>query len=84
MSDPGWLADIKFSDQGLIPAIAQDAQTKRILMVGWMNRDALLEPPIPVRPSTGPDQGKNSGERAKSQATRSKSGKSGWTATAMC
>ena len=43
MSDPSWLADIKFSDEGLIPAIAQDAMSQRILMVAWMNRQALLE-----------------------------------------
>ena len=43
MSDPDWLADIKFSDQGLIPAIAQDSKTNRVLMVAWMNRESLLE-----------------------------------------
>ena len=43
MSDPAWLSEVKFSDQGLIPAIAQDATSKRILMVAWMNKDALLE-----------------------------------------
>lgn len=31
----------KFNDDGLIPAIAQDAQTGQILMVAWMNREAL-------------------------------------------
>ncbi len=43
MSDPGWLADVKFSEQGLIPAIAQDAVSERILMVAWMNPEALVE-----------------------------------------
>mgnify|MGYP000235719898 CR=1 FL=1 len=43
MSDPDWLADIKFSEQGLIPAIAQDSKTNRVLMVAWMNRESLLE-----------------------------------------
>jgi len=38
-----WLDEISFDKDGLIPAIAQDAQTGRILMVAWMNRDALLE-----------------------------------------
>ena len=32
---------VKFDADGLIPAIAQDAQTGRILMVAWMNREAL-------------------------------------------
>jgi len=31
----------KFDDNGLIPAIAQDAKTGQILMVGYMNREAL-------------------------------------------
>jgi len=31
----------KFDDQGLIPAIAQDAGTGQVLMVAWMNREAL-------------------------------------------
>jgi len=36
-----WLDDVKFDEQGLIPAIAQDWQTGRVLMVAWMNREAL-------------------------------------------
>ena len=31
----------KFDDNGLIPAIAQDAKTSQILMVAYMNREAL-------------------------------------------
>jgi len=31
----------KFDDDGLIPAIAQDAQTSQVLMVAFMNRQAL-------------------------------------------
>ncbi len=31
----------KFDDNGLIPAIAQDAETGQILMVAYMNRQAL-------------------------------------------
>ncbi len=33
--------DIKWNDQGLIPAIAQDWQTGEVLMLAWMNREAL-------------------------------------------
>jgi phosphoribosyl-AMP cyclohydrolase len=33
----------KFDEDGLIPAIAQDAQTGQILMVAYMNRQALDE-----------------------------------------
>ena len=32
-----YLDAIKFDEQGLLPAIAQDAVTKDVLMVAWMN-----------------------------------------------
>lgn len=40
---PNWLTDVHFDAQGLIPAIAQDAANGQILMVAWMNSDALRE-----------------------------------------
>jgi phosphoribosyl-AMP cyclohydrolase len=33
--------ELKFDDRGLIPAIAQDAHTGQVLMVAWMNAEAL-------------------------------------------
>lgn len=36
-----WLNKINWSEDGLVPAIAQDAKTGRVLMVAWMDRDAL-------------------------------------------
>ncbi len=36
-----WLNKINWSAEGLIPAIAQDANTGQVLMVAWMNREAL-------------------------------------------
>lgn len=36
-----WLDSIKFDEKGLIPAIAQDHTTGRVLMVAWMNRESL-------------------------------------------
>lgn len=36
-----WLAEIRWDEQGLIPAIAQDYQTGRVLMVAWMNAESL-------------------------------------------
>ncbi len=36
-----WLDDIRWDEQGLVPAIAQDYRTGRVLMVAWMNREAL-------------------------------------------
>lgn len=38
-----WLGDVTWNEKGLVPAIAQDAETGEILMVAWMNRDALKE-----------------------------------------
>jgi len=36
-----WLDEIRWTDDGLVPAIAQDADTGKILMFAWMNREAL-------------------------------------------
>ena len=33
--------ELKYDDQGLIPAILQDADTGDVLMVAWMNEEAL-------------------------------------------
>lgn len=37
------LKDIKFNEQGLIPAIAQSHDSKEVLMMAWMNADAIKE-----------------------------------------
>jgi len=36
-----WLNKVNWSDDGLVPAIAQDSVTGRVLMVAWMDREAL-------------------------------------------
>jgi len=36
-----YLHDIKWNEQGLVTAIAQDKISKSVLMVAWMNREAL-------------------------------------------
>jgi phosphoribosyl-AMP cyclohydrolase len=36
-----WLNKVNWSADGLVTAIAQDAATGRVLMVAWMDRDAL-------------------------------------------
>ncbi|MCK5696683.1 MAG: phosphoribosyl-AMP cyclohydrolase [Gammaproteobacteria bacterium] len=36
-----WLDDLKWDEQGLIPAIAQDEKTGKVVMFAWMNRDSL-------------------------------------------
>ena len=43
MSEAAWLDEVPWDKDGLITAIAQDAATGRILMVAWMNREALRE-----------------------------------------
>ena len=35
------IKDIKFNEKGLIPAIAQDADTGEVLMLGYMDEEAL-------------------------------------------
>jgi len=37
----GNISDIRFDSAGLVPAIAQDMRTGRVLMMAWMNREAL-------------------------------------------
>jgi len=37
----GWLNKVNWAADGLVPAIAQDAATGRILMMAWMDREAL-------------------------------------------
>ncbi len=39
--DNNWLDRIKWTADGLVPAIAQDADSGRILMMAWMNRKSL-------------------------------------------
>lgn len=42
MSDT-WLDELAFDADGLIPAVAQEAGTGKLLMMAWMNREALAE-----------------------------------------
>ncbi len=39
MSD--WLDEVRFDENGLVPAIAQDWQSGEVLMLAWMDREAL-------------------------------------------
>ena len=36
-----WLDEVAWTTEGLVPAIAQEAGTGKVLMFAWMNRDAL-------------------------------------------
>lgn len=41
MKDEAFLDQVQWNNDGLVPAIAQDATNGRILMMAWMNREAL-------------------------------------------
>jgi len=41
MERPFDISAVRFNDAGLVPAIAQDARTSEVLMLAWMNREAL-------------------------------------------
>ncbi|MTI76819.1 phosphoribosyl-AMP cyclohydrolase [uncultured Marinobacter sp.] len=41
VENPDWLDAIRWTEDGLVPAIAQDAATGDILMMAWMNRESL-------------------------------------------
>lgn len=36
-----WLDEIKWTDDGLVPVIAQELGSGKVLMMAWMNREAL-------------------------------------------
>ncbi len=36
-----WLGKVNWSKDGLVAAVAQDATSGRVLMLAWMNREAL-------------------------------------------
>ena len=41
MTNAPWLDEVKWDSAGLVPAIAQDTTSGRILMMAWMNRESL-------------------------------------------
>ena len=36
-----WIEEIAWNSDGLVPALAQDAESGEVLMLAWMNREAL-------------------------------------------
>lgn len=38
-----WLDEIKWTDDGLVPVIAQDHGSGKVMMFAWMNRESLKE-----------------------------------------
>ena len=43
LSRDGFLAEVTFNEQGLVPVIAQSCATGAVLMFAWMNRETLEE-----------------------------------------
>lgn len=43
INNPNWLNQVTWNEQGLVPVIAQEVGSKDVLMMAWMNRDALKE-----------------------------------------
>ncbi|OWS70073.1 phosphoribosyl-AMP cyclohydrolase [Polynucleobacter campilacus] len=41
--DQALIDAVTWNDQGLVPVIAQEVSSGDVLMMAWMNRDALLE-----------------------------------------
>lgn len=37
----GDLSEVQFDEEGLVPAVVQDADTGEVLMLAWMNRESL-------------------------------------------
>ena len=42
ISSDALIAAVAFDSAGLVPAIAQDAKTGEVLMLAWMNKEALV------------------------------------------
>ena len=40
-SSSQWLDEISWTDDGLVPVIAQDSASGKVLMLAWMNRESL-------------------------------------------
>lgn len=38
-----WIDDVAFNEDGLVPVVAQDHETGRVLMLAWANEEALRE-----------------------------------------
>ena len=38
---PAWLDDVRWNEHGLVAAIAQESGSNDVLMLAWMNREAL-------------------------------------------
>lgn len=66
------LADLTYNEAGLIPCIVQDANTHEVLMMAWMNEEAVRLKPFEEKTTWfwSAFAAASSGTRAKSLATR--------------
>ena len=78
-----WLDHVQFDADGLVPVIAQDSGSARVLMVAWANRDALVERRGPAVPCTGRVHAGVYGARVKSPGIAKKWSRSASIAMAM-
>ena len=67
-----------WNEQGLIPVITQDATNGDVLMLAWMNEEALSLTWPRDAPCTGPGHAGNCGARVKHQATYKSSWLPAW------
>ena len=44
-----WLDDVRWDDDGLVPVIAQEIDSGKVLTLAWMNRDALYKTSVSKR-----------------------------------
>ena len=38
---PDWLGQVAWNEDGLVPVLAQEAESQKVLMMAWMNHEAL-------------------------------------------
>lgn len=43
MTTPDWLDEVKWNADGLVVAVAQEVATNDVLMLAWMDREALVQ-----------------------------------------
>ena len=79
MKNTDWLDTIEWNEQGLIPVITQEASTRDVLTLAWINREALAK----TVECGEAARARNSGTRAKNPDTSRKSSISVWIATTM-
>ena len=63
-----FIGNVRFNHDGLVPVIAQQFDSGEVLMMAWMNEEALKETIRTNRMCYYPDPGNNYGEKEKHPA----------------